>query len=145
MRRGNTGFGLLDARAGREQLGFSDIDRALRLRQFFLIGPQRAGRGVGIGFCRIVLLLGNFALVEQRFIARQVRLRQLSIGFALLDVGLRPSEIRGARLVIGDLRAFEVGHCSGQLRIRAGGAAGDILARARYIHSRGRCLALCQS
>ena len=139
--RSDARFRLLYARARRYQLRSGDINRALCLRQFFLIRSQRTGCRVGIGFRGVVLVFGNFAFVEQRLITRQIGLPQLGIRFTLLDIRLRKGEIRCARLVVGNLSALESSYGAGQLRIRTGCAAGHVLARPGNIDSRGSRIA----
>ena len=101
-----------------------------------LIRVQGAETGIGVGFSGVKLLLGDLALFHQRGVALQIGLGELGVGAAAIDVGLGKGEVRGLRLLIGSLRAKEIGLRSGELRIRTGLAAGDIFAGARYIHTR---------
>src|SRR5258708_5441184 len=142
MRAGNAGLGLQNAGLGCFELRAADFDIALGLHEFLFIGVQRTGGGGGIGFRSVILLLGDFALFHQRKVAREVGLRELRVGAALLDIGLGIGEIGGLRLFVGGLGAHQVGLCAGELCLGTGGAAGCVFGGARNIHASGARFAL---
>ena len=135
MRGGDASVGLRYAGLRRDELRLSDLDAAASLIEFFLVGSQGAGSGVSIRFRGVVLLLGDFALVEQWFVAREIGLRELGIGLALVNVGLRPSKIGSLGLLVGHLRAREVGFGACQLCIRARSSARHVFTSARNVHT----------
>ncbi len=142
---------LQHSRLCRVQLRLHDFHIPLRLRHFFLVRLQRAGCRIRIGLRRVILLLRNLALLHQRLVARQIRLRQRRIGKALVHVRLRIRQVRRLRLLIRGLRLRQVRLRSQQLRVRARVPTSHVCDRARHIHSRGsrftfrqrqRCLGL---
>src|SRR4029077_12410339 len=145
MRGGYACLGLQHAGFGRVKLRAADFDIALGLHELLLIGVQRAGGGVGVGFRGVVLLFRNFALFHQREITSEIRLRELRVGAAFFDIGLRVGEVRGLRLFVSGLGAHQVGLRTGELGIGAGSVTGRVFTGARNIHAGGAGFAFGKS
>ena len=123
-------------RLRRIPLRFGHLYVAARLFQFFLVGLQRARARIRVGFGRVILLLRNFALVHQGLVARQIGFRQFRIRTALLDVCLRPRQIRRLCLLVSRLRPRQVRLRALQLRSGVRIPACHVLSRSRHVRSR---------
>ena len=103
---------LSDARLGSFKLGAGNINITLGLSEALLIGDKRTRSGVGIGFCCVILLFGNFAFFHERRVALEVGLGQFGVGAAFLHVGLSHRKVRGLRLFIGSPGARKISSCA---------------------------------
>src|SRR5882724_1302924 len=144
LRGRHAGMSLLHPSLRRFQLRLCNFHIALRLREFLLVCFQRTCRRIRVRLRRVKLLLRNLSLFHQRPEPRQIRLRQLRIRSALVDICLRERQVRSLRLVVSHFRSHQIRLRSTQLRVSARCSARHVLPRLRNIHSRRLRFALPQ-